>query len=72
MANCERLSTCPFFSGHMANMPGVADLMKTTFCLGDKTLCARYQLSLAGIAVPPDLLPNDAIRAQGLMQKLHP
>jgi hypothetical protein len=67
MANCEGLVSCPFFSGHMSNMPGVADLMKSTYCLGDKTLCARYQVSCAGISVPPDLLPNDISRAQQLL-----
>jgi hypothetical protein len=69
MASCEKLATCPFFSGHMANMPGVADLMKKTYCLGDKNRCARYQLSSAGIAVPTDLLPNDVARASALLSK---
>ena len=42
MAECEKLKKCPFFTGHMSNMPGVADLMKSTYCMGDKRLCARY------------------------------
>ena len=67
MANCERLTTCPFFAGHMANMPGVADLMKKTYCLGDETQCARYQVASAGTAVPPDLLPNDVGRANRIL-----
>jgi hypothetical protein len=68
MANCERLKTCPFFSGHMAGMPSVADLMRSTYCLGDKTKCARYMVSSAGYAVPPDLYPNDSVRALQLMR----
>lgn len=69
MASCEKLTTCPFFSGQMANMPGVADLMKSTYCLGDKKKCARYRVSSAGIAVPPDLLPNDLARANVLLSR---
>jgi hypothetical protein len=67
MANCEKLTMCPFFSGHMANMPRVADLIKQTYCLGDKTLCARYQVSSAGLPVPLDLLPNDLGRAHTIL-----
>lgn len=69
MGDCERLTKCPFFTGHMANMPGVGDLMKKTFCLGDKTLCARYQVAAAGLTVPLDLLPNDVTRAQELLNR---
>lgn len=63
MAECERLTKCPFFTGHMSSMPGVADLMKGTYCFGGKKLCARYQLASAGVQVPIDLLPNDNARA---------
>jgi hypothetical protein len=69
MANCEKLATCPFFSGHMVNMPGVADLMKETYCLGDKTICARYQVASTGLPVPLDLLPNDVERARALLRR---
>ncbi len=68
MADCERLNTCPFFSGQMANMPAVADLMKKSFCLGDKNQCARYQVALAGVRVPTDLYPNDTARALHLLR----
>ena len=67
MAECERLTKCPFFSGHMSSMPGVADLMKNTYCFGDNKLCARYQLASAGVQVPIDLLPNDNARARELL-----
>ena len=67
MAECEKLTKCPFFTGHMLNMPGVADLMKSTYCLGDKLLCARYQLASGGVQVPIDLLPNDNARARELL-----
>lgn len=29
--------------------------MKKQYCLGDKTQCARYGVSKAGLAVPEDL-----------------
>jgi hypothetical protein len=66
VANCERLLTCPFFTGAL-KMPSVETLMKATYCLGDKTQCARYQLVIAGIPVPTDLLPNDEERAKHLL-----
>jgi hypothetical protein len=69
MAQCEKLTTCPFFAGKMAHMPSVAELMKRNYCLGDKTQCARYQVGAAGKNVPFDLYPNDAERAREI---LHP
>lgn len=68
MADCERLGTCPFFASRMSNMPSVAELLKQSYCLGDKTLCARYQVASAGFAVPPDLLPQDNERAREIMR----
>jgi len=67
MADCERLYTCPFFAGQMAAMPAVADLMKKSYCLGDKMQCARYQVASAGGPVPADLYPNDRARAQHIL-----
>ncbi len=64
MANCEKLEKCPFFHDKLANMPAVADLMKRQFCLEDKTGCARYMVSSAGLPVPHDLFPNDNDRAR--------
>jgi hypothetical protein len=69
MADCEKTSNCPFFSDQMANMPAVARLMKESYCRGDKTHCARYQVSSAGLSVPADLYPNDWTRAQQLIQR---
>lgn len=67
MAQCEKLVMCPFFSDKMKAMPNSARLMKETFCLGDKTECARYRVSLAGIPVPIDLFPNDSERVQKIL-----
>lgn len=67
MASCEKLTICPFFIGHMSTMPRVADLMKRNYCLGNKMLCARYQVASAGKSVPLDLLPNDTERAREIL-----
>jgi hypothetical protein len=53
----------------MANMPSVADLMKKTYCFGDKMLCARYQVASAGIVAPSDLFPHDVDRARDILRK---
>ncbi|HEX8924584.1 MAG TPA: hypothetical protein VF786_02270 [Terriglobales bacterium] len=67
MASCEKLEKCPFFAGTMANMPAVSNLLKQTYCLGDKTTCARYLVSTAGKPVPTDLFPNDTERAKEVL-----
>ena len=67
MADCEKLSKCLFFNDQLANMPAVTGLLKHSYCLGDKTECARYQVARAGLAVPADLFPNDTLRARKLL-----
>ena len=69
MNECEKLDKCLFFSDRLPNMPSVAGLLKQTYCLGDKTKCARYQVSAAGIPVPMDLFPNDAGRVRKLLNQ---
>ena len=67
MAECERLRRCPFFTGQMVNMPSVAELLKSEYCYGDKSLCARYQVAAAGMVIPLDLLPNDTERVRKIL-----
>lgn len=69
MSECEKLAKCPFFNDRLNNMPAVSGLMKQTYCLGDKTQCARYQVASANVPVPLDLFPNDFSRARELLQK---
>lgn len=64
---CEKLSKCPFFNNQLGEMPAVCGLLKQMYCLGDKTECARYEVSLAGCAVPVDLFPDDTARAKRLL-----
>jgi hypothetical protein len=67
MADCEKLTKCPFFAGQMANMPAVSDLMRQTYCQGDKAKCARHVVSKAGKAAPSDLFPSDWNRAREIV-----
>ncbi len=69
MADCERLAKCPFFAGRMGNMPNVTEVLKRSYCLGDKTQCARYQVAVAGIPVPADLFPQDTQRSRDILGK---
>jgi hypothetical protein len=67
MANCEKLGMCPFFANRMAKMPATASIMKKDFCCGDRSKCARFQVSSRGIPVPEDLYPNQTARAQSII-----
>jgi len=66
---CEKLIKCAFFNNQLANMPAVSGLLKQTYCLGEKSQCARYLVSSAGLPVPPDLFPNDTTAARKLLKK---
>ena len=70
MAECEKLEKCPFFNNQLQDMPAVSGLLKQMYCLGDKSQCARYEISAAGFAVPADLFPDDEPRAKRLLAHL--
>ncbi len=74
MADCERLSGCPFFNDKMANMPTMANLMKKKYCQGNKLYCARYTVfqKLGREKVPADLFPNQIERALEIINHLEP
>ena len=65
MAECEKLTKCPFFNNQLQDMPAVSGLLKQMYCLGDKSQCARYKVSAAGCPVPPDLFPDDPRERSG-------
>lgn len=69
MAECEKLSACPFFNDKMDNMPAISDMLKKKYCLGDKTKCARYMVAsaLGKEKVPSDLYPNMIDRAKDII-----
>jgi hypothetical protein len=49
-------------------MPSAAGVLKHTFCLGDHTQCARFQVASSGKPVPADLFPNHRHRVTALIQ----
>lgn len=69
MTECIELRECRFFNVTMKQMPAVGKMMKSRYCLGDFTACARFRLAQegVGIAVPVDLAPNDHKRAERLI-----
>ena len=69
MADCECLPKCPFFHDRMENMPGMASILKTRYCRGDSSTCARHRVFLVAGAenVPADLFPSENDRADALV-----
>ncbi len=69
MADCESLARCPFFNNMMKDMDGMSGLYKQRYCRNEFSRCARYMVSKAKgrDAVPSDLFPNQAARAQRIL-----
>ncbi len=55
MAQCEKLSKCPFYQGQMSMESGLGAMYKRKYCEGDKTTCARYQIATT---VGPEFVTN--------------
>jgi len=53
----------------MANMPGMAEMLKTKYCKSEYENCARYMVfsALGKDAVPMDMFPNQQDRAQEMI-----
>jgi hypothetical protein len=70
MSDCECLAGCAFFNDQMAEMPATASLLKTLYCRGDSTECARHVVfkALGKSAVPTDLYPSELERAHSLVE----
>jgi hypothetical protein len=67
MEQCGSLAMCPFFNVRIAHMPMVSDALKTQYCRGDWTPCARRRLIGHSVPVPEDLYPDDLDRALQLI-----
>ncbi len=69
MADCARLSGCPFFQDTLSNMPSMSESYKRKYCRGDHTACARYLVldALGSQHVSGDLFPNMEERARALI-----
>jgi hypothetical protein len=61
MPGCELNQACPFFDDStIRDMPELVKQIKTVYCLGDNTMCARHNIFrvLGGEAIPKSLMPN--------------
>ena len=69
MPNCEYLEKCSFFNDKIQNMPSAADMVKEMYCKGNFKECARYMIfiALGKEKLPPDLFPNDMVKARVLL-----
>lgn len=65
MARCELVDTCIFFNDRMGGDPSMNALYRVRYCRSSPKECARYMVfsALGREAVPPDLYPNDVLRA---------
>ena len=71
MVKCEYLQNCHFFNGKIANLiPVDVESMRKSYCLGDNTRCARYQIlkTLGREYIPDDLAPNQVEISQRLIE----
>lgn len=68
---CENFAGCPFFNDKMDIESGMGKIYKQKYCLGDKTLCARYMVSsqLGKAAVPSNLYPNMIEKAKEILEQ---
>jgi hypothetical protein len=69
MADCELLKGCLFFNDQMEGLVAAKDFLKTRYCKGDNSTCARYTVfkALGRPKVPADLFPNDSERAKQII-----
>lgn len=72
MSECGFVSRCTFFEDRMSKMPGMAEMLRTRYCVGDFTECARHRLTEEfGLeAVPSDLFPNQNEVAEQILQQM--
>ena len=68
--DCECLPRCPFFNDKMMDMPAMVSLLKEKYCKGDSARCARHMVFkvMGSERVPMDLYPNQAERAEKIIQ----
>jgi hypothetical protein len=69
MADCELLKTCIFFSDRMVGMPLTSDMVKSKYCKGNNSDCARHMVFMAcgREKVPPDLFPGQIEKARDIL-----
>jgi hypothetical protein len=69
VADCELLKTCLFFSDRMSNMPKTTHMVKSKYCKGCNSDCARHMVfaALGKDYVPPDLFPGQIEKAREII-----
>jgi hypothetical protein len=69
VADCECLSSCPFFNDQLPDTSGIGAIYKHKYCQGDNASCARHKVKVAlGKAkVPANLYPNMWDRADDII-----
>ena len=73
MPDCELIQECSFFNSPKTdNMPRLFERLKSIYCQGDCSKCARYDLfqALGGEVIPTEMLPNQHDWARQIL--LHP
>ncbi len=67
---CELAVNCPHFNEGPCVRPQTAALFKARYCRGNRHQCARYAIyeQLGREAVPPDLPPNEHLRAMVILR----
>ena len=62
-------AACTFFQEQMSDMPGMAKLIQSQYCLGDFNSCARFMVSSAlGMgAVSAKLFPGQQDKARQVL-----
>ena len=71
MEKCECIAVCPFFNDKMKEKPGMAEMYKKKYCLGEhKNECARYIVrgAIGKENVPIDLYPNQHESAKQIIK----
>ena len=71
MQECELISTCPFYMGHLkGNEKDISELQEK-YCKNNNLHCARYMvfMALGRENMPEELFPHQKERAYELISK---
>lgn len=68
---CEKFEKCPFYQEKMPCDSGIGAMYRKRYCEGDKTLCARYQVSTkcGPEFVTNNLYPNMHAQAEEILKQ---
>lgn len=71
MAQCNYLTDCPFFKETLENMPAETAVIKSQFCEGEYSQCARYMVrkALGSGKVPDYLFPRSVDKAERIIEE---